>query len=296
MKPNPSASARFLAALIALTSFHALADAVPTDGLIEELPHLMWFELGDTEFAPGDRITIQRVRGTSHKIAVGETYSVDGTYTLASREEADLAFYATTISNTAPTPVDARQHVQIKKGSGSFHLVKTLRDDGYPHVSFYGSGNAFGGVYFGQGDRVLRQKTDASPVSVSGPNRALLKYLGNPVEPPANLDARYTKEGVINAIVMAALNAGMNVYNIAIDDSEFPFLVRLQHEESAWTRLKEQLKKNPGYEYGGSVGSDSCHVFSIVPPTAYPPESRLRIEHRLTLREAVFYDKVRSGE
>ncbi len=54
------------------------------------------FELGTAEFSPGDSITIQRVTGTSPTIRTGETYCVEGTYTLASRDKADLALFATT--------------------------------------------------------------------------------------------------------------------------------------------------------------------------------------------------------
>src|SRR3989442_6212077 len=135
----------------------AIAGKAAIGGDSAELPHAVRYELGDAEFAPGDNITIQQVRGTSDTISTGGTYSVEGTYTLCSRDEATLAFYTTTISDSGPTLVDPKQHVLIKKGTGSFHLFKTLSDDGYLHVSFYPvpSGSGFGGVYFGQGNRVL---------------------------------------------------------------------------------------------------------------------------------------------
>src|SRR6185437_12841766 len=115
------------------------------------------FELGDTEFLPGDSITIQEVRGTSDVIQPGETYCVTGTYTLASHDEADLAFFVTT-TNRVSTPVDAAQHVRVSKGTGSFRLIQKLDQHGYLHVSFYSPSNGFGGVYFGQGKWVLHNK------------------------------------------------------------------------------------------------------------------------------------------
>src|SRR5439155_3268264 len=178
--------ARFCTVLCTITLSCAIACDAAIGETSAELPRAVRYELGHAEFAPGDKITIQQVRGTSDTIATGGTYSVEGTYTLGSRDEADLAFFTTTLSDSGPTPIEPRQHVRIKKGTGSFHLVKTLSADGYLHVSFYSvpSGGDFGGVYFGQGNRVLGNKRfsrldhpgngASPPVSLSGPNQPLL--------------------------------------------------------------------------------------------------------------------------
>jgi hypothetical protein len=42
------------------------------------------FQLGLTQFAPGDSITITDIRGTSDSFAPGSVYQIKGTYTLAS--------------------------------------------------------------------------------------------------------------------------------------------------------------------------------------------------------------------
>ena len=296
--------ARFYTALFTITMSCAISGKAAIDGTSGNLPHAVRYELGYAAFAPGDHITIQQVRGTRETIATGATYSVEGIYTLGSRDEANLAFYTTTISDSGPTPVDPEQHVRIKKGTGSFHLVKTLSEDGYLHVSFYPvvSGNDFGGVYFGQGNGVLRNKGfshldhpgngGSPPVSLSGPNQALLEYLGNPVEPSANLDARYTKEGLISAMQLAGRNAGVALRKVAIDDSEYPFLVGVICGESDFPKLKDQIKKMDGYAYNGGTGSHTCYAFSIIPYEVYPPEASQRIHHRLMLRTQVFYDKL----
>jgi hypothetical protein len=134
----------------------ALANAPATQ---PSLPlHEIKFELGDTEFADGDNITIEQVLCTGEKLGIGEIAIVRGTYTLASRDEARLGFHVTaTLPN--PTPVDPRQEAIAKKGSGRFELRHALWD-GYPHVGFYptGAGSGFGGVYFGVGDSVLKHK------------------------------------------------------------------------------------------------------------------------------------------
>ncbi|HXC37209.1 MAG TPA: hypothetical protein VNV43_15135 [Candidatus Acidoferrales bacterium] len=311
MKTIPSRSLQSIALAFALTLSHAMADSVITN---ENLPYRTSFELGSSAFAPGDSITIKKLRGTSKKVEVGGTYSVEGTYTLNSKDEATLAFFDTSVGYSGPTPVDPKQRIRIKKGSGSFYLVKTMDDDGYLHVSFY-RGESFGGVYFGQGNRVYHEplsldshsdstgdnsgNTAHEPLSYSGPNQALFNYLGNPVMPPANMDQRYTANGLTSAIQQAARNAGIAVKSVAVDDSEYPLLVCVVCGGSDAAKLKAALKSMPGYQYGGGVGNDSnndgsdtCNAFCIVPHSAFPQGTADQIYHRLMLREAVFYDQV----
>jgi hypothetical protein len=126
----------------------------------------------------------------------------------------------------------------------------------------------------------------------SGPNQALFEYLGNPVEPPANLDPAYTQVGLSNAVRAAGQSAGVSLKKIEIDDSEFPFLVGLVCEEEDFPKLKAQLKKMDGYEFSGSVGSHEKYTINIVPYRVFPPESSQRISHRLTLRQQAFFDRI----
>ena len=203
--------------------------------------------------------------------------------------------------------------MHIEKGSGTFRLVKVMRGHGYLHVSFYPvpSGSAFGGVYFGQGEGVLKHKgwsyldtharspdytTAASPtgepVSLAGPNRTLLEYLGDPVEPPADMDTAYTKDGLTQALQTAAQNAGISLKRIVIDDSEYPFLVGVECNAGDYPKLKEQLRKMPAYDYGGGVSSDTLAAINLVPYRVFPSESSKRINHRTMLREAVLYDRM----
>jgi hypothetical protein len=267
------------------------------------------FELGHSEFAPGDSITITALRGTSDVIATNQTYCVEGVYTLASADEADLCFYAT-ISNPNPTPVDPRQRVRIQKGTGNFRLIKTVAELGYLHLSFYPvpGGSDLGGIYFGQGEWVRRapwgkgggQSTFnnrlqriVSRAKIQAANQTIYDYLGEPVAPPQNLNAAYTSDGLTNAIQAAAQSAGVAVQRVEIDDSEFPFLIGVTAAtEDDYQKLIEQLKKTPGYEYGGSVGGSGRHAFSLTPYHAFPSESAQRISHRLTLRMQIFCDKI----
>ena len=281
----------------------------------EDLPHLVSFELGKSEFLPGDTVTIQTVRGTADAFRVNETYCVEGTYTLNSADEADLALFVTTRQDTR-TKVDPRQTVRVKRGTGSFRLVETMAAEGYPHVSFYPvpSGSSFGGVYFGQGDWLLaagrrsirdeQVRRDApvagqnhgTGITSSGANKVLFEYLGNPVATPAKLDAAYTPAGLREAVQSAAAKAGISLRKIEIDDSEFPFLVGVVSNEGDFPRLKAQLKTMAPYEYYGDVGSHSCTTFTIVPRSTWPADAVQRIHRRATLRMAVFYDKITSSD
>ena len=295
-----------------LTLWLALAAPATTNNTAADFPSVVAFELGEGEFSPGDSITIQRVSGTSPTIRTGETYCVEGTYTLASKEKADLALFATTASKV-PTPTDPSQMMRIAKGTGTFRLVKTMREEGYLHVSFYPepAGSSFGGIYFGQGQWVLHHKgwsylkppagspdyvaagsTTGGPVSLTGPNQALLEYLGDPVSPPADMNAAYSKDGLIKAVQTAARNAGISVQRVEIDDSEFPFLVGVICQEGDYSKLKDQFRKMAGYEYGGSVGSDTHNAFNLVPYRVFPPGASKRVSHRTGLRMQVFQDKL----
>jgi hypothetical protein len=152
--------------LTVFPAFFVLALALPAQERTpidpaRDCTHVVQFELGRAQFEPGDSITIQAVRGSTNLIQTGGTYCVTGTYTLASHDEANLSFFSTTTNRTSsPSRVDPAQMVRVTKGTGTFSLAKRMKDDGYLHLSFYpgGSGGDFGGVYFGQGQGVLRDK------------------------------------------------------------------------------------------------------------------------------------------
>ena len=310
----PNVSTTIAPALLSLTL--ALAAWGGANSIAAEFPSAVPFELGEGEFLPGDSITIQRVSGTSPTIRTGETYCVEGTYVLASNEKAHLALYATAQS-AVPTPDDPGQSTHIEKGTGTFRLVKTMREEGYLHISFYSvpAGSSFGGIYFGQGEWVNRNKgwshlarQPRSPDSVTtgsstgeqvllkGPNRALFAYLGEPVEPPAGMDAAYTKDGLIKAIQAAARKAGISVKRVEIEDSEFPFLVGLVCKEGDFSKLTEQLRQMADYEYNGCISSSTRSAFNMVPYRVFPSQVSERIGHRTGLRNQIFFDKLAAHE
>jgi hypothetical protein len=103
--------------------------------------------------AVGDAIVITAVQGTADHIAIGNTYRIEGAYTLGSHEKATLSAYSTdTHRNTPHRDTIPGQSVDVKKGSGTFSLLLKIEDPGCPHVSFYAGGQAIAGEYFGTGD------------------------------------------------------------------------------------------------------------------------------------------------
>jgi hypothetical protein len=301
---------RLLSGLVAAYAVLPLvADPNLSGNSPQDFPRVVRYELGDSEFAPGDSITIQELHGTTEDIRTGGTYCVTGTYTMNSQDEADLSFFATT-TNSISTPYDKQQQtVHIMKGTGSFRLIKRMTEEGYLHLTFYSraTGQGFGGVYFGQGQWVLRHKQwsyrdPASRlekpnvrelVSATGPNQILFDYLGNPVPPPANLDAAYTKEGLTHAMQAAAQNAGISLLKLEIDDSEFPFLIGVAFTtKSDMQKFDGQIGKMAAYNDSGGVGDKKSRTMNLVPSSAFPEEARQRIDHRMMLREEIFYNRI----
>jgi len=129
-----------------------------------------------------------------------------------------------------------------------------------------------------------------------GTSEALLAYLGDPVFPPPNLPAAYSKDGLLNAVQQAAKAAGVPLKRVEIETSEFPYLAGVVcNSDEDFEKLKEQFKKVEAYEYGGSVSSHGVYSFTLVPHRAYPPDSGGRIGRRTLLRQQMFFDQLTVG-
>jgi beta-lactamase regulating signal transducer with metallopeptidase domain len=134
-------------------------------------PYAVRFELGETQFLPGDQITITEVRGTADRIALSQIYCVKGRYTLASHDRAQLSVGITADNAADGTRTGFKpQDTTVTKGKGTFTLFLPMTCKGWPHVSFYpaAGGDGFGGVYFGTGDSVARPKTETSSSKPDG--------------------------------------------------------------------------------------------------------------------------------
>ncbi len=116
------------------------------------------FELGATELAPGDHITVDRIVGDRSSLEVGGHYRVHGRYRLTSHPSAKLLLSVTTTERDArSTPTST----QIEVGEGTFALPLTLTAAGYPHITLYEveTGRPFSGVYFGHDGWLLGTKS-----------------------------------------------------------------------------------------------------------------------------------------
>jgi RNA polymerase sigma factor (sigma-70 family) len=117
------------------------------------------FQLGSSQLAPGDKLSITEIRGSADAISAGNSYLIKGAYTLASQPEAVLAVNITStqrgVNDNGPY---GNNVVNIKKGSGTFALELRMNITGYPHLSFYptNGGGWFGNLYFGTGQYVYK--------------------------------------------------------------------------------------------------------------------------------------------
>ncbi len=287
--------------------------------LDRQFPQVIQYELGASGFAPGDQITITSVRGDRTHIEPGGSYLVEGTYTLASAESADLALFSTSRGPSSPTTIQDGQRIKITKGAGKFQLYERNLPDGWLHVSFYPqNGSSHGGVYFGEKgmeNTIMRKQGwfDDLAVKTSGEkdgsrsdpgnkaNRALLAYLGNPVPPPASMDSRYNKENLLKAFTALCRNADLVITKLAVDDSEFPFIVYGTLEGAHTLPDKPLFEDQKGYTYGGSVrgsiGEGSTYfAVNMVPRSQYPEGQEKACNRRLMVRLQMLADKVCQAE
>jgi len=290
-----------------------------------EYPSVIQPEMGAAEFAQGDSIIITSVRGDREHLKPGGRYALDGSYTLASAETADLEWFATSRGRGGSTPVSDAERVKVTRGSGNFHLEKTLLDDGWLHVSFCVNSQLHGGIYFGEKGlegTVLREKSwsdfsSASPGNgteqdsaaarngeTSAPttaNREIMAFLGDPVLPPAGLDKRYTPTNLKVAFTDLCRRLGLTVERLEVDESEFPYVIYgLLAGQCDYHVIADGIRELNGYSYGGSVsGSTQAGgtYFSLnaIPETQFPRGRLEDCNRRLMVRLQMLADSMRSG-
>jgi hypothetical protein len=128
-----------------------------------------------------------------------------------------------------------------------------------------------------------------TPEKARSANTAIMAYLGEPVPPPAELDPKYTSDGLIAAYKAVCAKLGLEPYKLAVDDTEFPFLIygviNGRHDLQA---LPSALRGLPGYAYSGSVvgRKNGMTHFSLnmMPSDQYPHAQREAIQRRLMIR------------
>jgi hypothetical protein len=315
MNPSPFAAHRFIPLALALC-VAALAPSSRAADADTSFPYAVPIELGTFKLADGDAINIVSVRGDRAQLEPGGTYLVEGTYTLASVPGADLALFLTSRGPSGPTPVSDAQHVQVTRGSGNFSLKETMPYDGWFHVSFYAphEGHSHGGVYFGEKgvENTILRKTDWPDLSAKVPasvadapataasadaQSAILEYLGNPVPAPAGMDPKYDRDHLLAAFRDACSRQGLTVKALAVDTSEFPYVLYGQLEGKTSLRtLEPSLHNLSGYEYAGSVSGNTgmggtYFALNMVPYSKYPADAAKFCSHRLTVRLQILADR-----
>jgi hypothetical protein len=316
-----------LALVLAAGVFHASSQSASgaESDLEQQFPQIIQYELGASGFSAGDQINITSVRGDRKHIEPGGSYLVEGTYILASADRADLTLYCTTRGPSGPTPDQKNQYIEITRGAGKFHLYETNVADGWLHVSFYpprdndGSGKVRdnsslrGGVYFGEKGRestLMRNQKwfrefapkltdkphDVEVGAANEANRALLAYLGNPIPPPADMDSRYNKENLRKVFSTVCQKADLVITKLAVDDSEFPFLVYGTLAGSHPLPKAPVFEEQKGYTRGGAVrgsfgGGSSYFAVNMVPDSQYPADQEQACHRRLMLRLQMLADK-----
>jgi hypothetical protein len=287
-------------------------------------PYVIPVEVGTWAFAPGDSIKITSLRGNRTHLQADGSYLMEGTYTLASVDKADLLFSCTSPAPGGYSPVSPGQELTVTRGSGTFTL-KHPPCDGMYHISFYVSGenHSHGGVYFGEKGveaTILRQfdwpdfssdtKTEREQASAAAgahigtpfstdPNRAIVAYLGNPVPAPSVLDAKYTPINLLLAFSDLSRKARWRIQSLSVDNSEFPYLVYGVLEGSQEIS-HEDLAAVKGYIYGGAVvgRADGTTYFAInmIPHDNYPSDQSKSCDRRLMIRLQMLADLARQSK
>jgi RNA polymerase sigma factor (sigma-70 family) len=173
------------------------------------------------------------------------------------------------------------ENEQLKSNSNENELLKLRGEVGVLRAQLASAKSA-----------ATRPDLTAIPSSNDGSNQAMLDYLGNPAPLPPNLNAAYSKEGLINALQNAAQAANIVLKRIEIDDSEFPYLVGVEIQTgNDMQKLQDQIKTMGEYNYSGGTSDHARFVGNIIPYDQYPAGEKRDILNRLGLRETMFYDK-----
>lgn len=125
-----------------------------------EFKYEVKFENGVSKFLDGDDITIDEIRSNVKTIEPGNNYWVHGKYKLHSHPTAQLSAFTTAKEAKDGTgPIQSIQTQKISHGDAEFTIILPMTVRGWPHLSFYNTatGEGFGGIYFGNGDSVLKE-------------------------------------------------------------------------------------------------------------------------------------------
>jgi hypothetical protein len=110
------------------------------------------------------------------------------------------------------------------------------------------------------------------------------------------MDSRYNKENLLRAFTNVCQKADLVITKLAVDDSEFPFLVYGTLAGSHTLPKAPAFEEQKGYTRGGSVrgnfgGGSSYFAVNMVPDSQYPADKEQACHRRLALRLQMLADK-----
>jgi hypothetical protein len=126
-------------------------------------------------------------------------------------------------------------------------------------------------------------------------NHAIVSYLGDPVPPPSGLDTIYSPENLMAAFTTLMRKQGVTIQKLAVDSSEFPFLVYGVLAGNYDYHRFDDLNLVKGYVYGGSVTKyydkgDTCFSLNMIPSDQYPHGQDAACSRRLMIRLEMLRD------
>ena len=134
---------------------------------------------------------------------------------------------------------------------------------------------------------------DSAEIASGSANRAIMAYLGDPVPVPASLDPKYNAKNLASAFTTLSQKAGLRVQKLAVDDSEFPFLVGvICANRDDMEKLKQEIRKLPDYNYTGGFGGNNSYAMNLVHYRAFPKGAAERIHRRMSLREQILFERM----
>jgi hypothetical protein len=129
-----------------------------------------------------------------------------------------------------------------------------------------------------------------APEPIAAATLAMTRYLGEPVAAPGDIDPKYSAEGILTAFKALCQARGIAIQKLAIDTTEFPFLLHgVLNDREFLRQLDSELRNLPGYSYSGSVTGSTKEggayfALNIMPSKEYPQADAETIRRRLMIR------------
>ena len=187
-----------------------------------------------------------------------------------------------------------------RKGWSDFS--RTSRDAGHSSVEAASKGPAAqigGAIDAGQGASQPPVVEIGNAIASGQANAAIMAYLGEPVPAPANLDSKYWPTNLAAAFITMGNKSGWQIQKLAVDDSEFPFLV-YGLIEGMHTLEERDIRAMEAYDYGGSVRGSTekltWFALNMIPHSQYPAGQAAACNRRLMVRLQMLAETARQAK